>query len=86
MKAILRDGTELDIGDEVTTNFRGCKGHEFVICEINPYDTCESGFMVVAHLKGSPERKIKSPFAGKDGRPEGMDANWFKKIKTTEVE
>ena len=80
MEAKLRDGTILRIGDDVTSNYRGCVGHEFTICQINPYESCESGFMVVAHLKGSPDRPIKSPFAGKDGRPEGIDTNWFKPI------
>lgn len=80
MVAILRDGTEIKIGDAVTTHFRGCEGYEFVICGIHPYDTCESKFMVEAHLKGEPERKIKSKFAGRDGRPPGIDANWFKLV------
>lgn len=81
MIATLRDGTTLEVGDTVTTNYKGCKGYEFTICEINPYATCESGFMVVVHLKGDPTRVIKSPFAGKDGRPSGIDSNWF--VKST---
>ena len=78
--AKLRDGSELIIGDEVTTHFAGCKGYVFVVCEINPYEFCESKSMVVAHLKGYPERVIKSKFAGDNGRPNGLDANWFKKV------
>ncbi len=79
--AKLRDGTELTVGMDVTTNYRGCKGHEFTICEIHPYQHCESGFFVVLHLKGDPARRIKSPFAGKDGRPDGFDCNWVTPIK-----
>lgn len=81
MIAKKRDGSTLEIGDEVTTNWRGCEGYIFVICEIHPYEDCYSKFFVVAHLKGEPERKIKSKFAGKDGRPDGMDAQWFNKIE-----
>ena len=80
MRAVLRNFDTLEVGDDVTTEFRGCSGYEFTICEIHPYETCESKAMVVVHLKGYPERVIKSPFAGKNGRPEGVDANWFKKI------
>lgn len=78
--ATLRDGTVLNLGDEVTTDYRGCKGYTFIVCEINPYEYCESKTMVVAHLKDSPQRRIRSPFAGRDGRPDGLDANWFKKV------
>lgn len=81
MIAKLRDGTEIKICDEVTTIFKGCVGHTFVVCEINPYQHCESKFMVAAHLKGFPDRVIKSPFAGKDGRPNGMDSNWYSLLK-----
>lgn len=84
MQATKRDGTILKIGDEVTTKWRGCEGFVFIISEINPYDSCESGSMVVAHLKGEPERVIKSKFAGKDGRPPGLDANWFEKVKDSD--
>lgn len=84
MKAILRDGAELNIGDEVETKFPGCRGYTFIVCEINPYEDCESKTRVVVHLKGDPSRKILG--FKKDGYhlngPDGIDTNWFKKINT----
>jgi hypothetical protein len=73
-EAILRDGSKLVIGDEVTTNWhRDCEGQVFVVCEINHKEACESKAMVLAHLKGHPDRILK-------GIGHGLDANWFKKI------
>jgi len=84
LKATLRDGTTLEIGDEVETNFhKSCMGKIFIVCEIHPYDTCESKSMVVVHLKGEPGRRLEG--FKKEGhvsdRPLGIDTNWFKKIK-----
>lgn len=81
MTAVTREGVEINVGDTVLTNFRGCKGYEFTVCEIHPYEHCESKYFVVLHLKGSPERIIKSPFEGKDGRPAGFDTNWVTKVE-----
>ena len=78
----LRDGTILNMGDEVETDaYPQCKGQTFVICEMNPWPGgCESGVMVVAHLKGDESRKLKGfKKEGADLGPEGLDANWFKK-------
>lgn len=84
MNAILRNGDVLEIGDEVETNFHPtCKGQLFIICEMNKYQYCESGVLVVAHLKGYPERKITGlrVTSAEGDMPIGIDANWFKKIK-----
>ena len=84
MEAIQRDGTKLFIGDEVVVKpgfHKNCEGRTFVVCEINPYPHCESGTMVVVHLKGSPERKIVGfKKEWHDLGPDGLDANWFFKI------
>lgn len=83
MQAILRDGSVLEIGDEVTTNYhKKCIGLTFIVCEINPYPYCESGTLVVAHLKDDPERRIEGlKVEGRDFGPPGIDANWFCKVK-----
>lgn len=77
MTATLRDGeTTIDIGDEVETDFhKNCLGRIFVVEEVNPYANCESGFMIVVHLKGHPDRKMKGSLGI------GIDANWFKIVK-----
>lgn len=72
--AVLRDGATLSLGDEVETSYNKCEGYIFVISDIKEDDNCESGFMVKAHLKGDPERPIKTK------NDDGMDANWFKRI------
>jgi len=85
--ARLRDGTELNIGDEVETGFhKKCEGEIFVVSEIHPWSSCESKTLILVHLKGHPDRPLKSQFAGRveaDGsvRPPGIDANWFKPLK-----
>ena len=83
MVATLRDGSILEIGDEVETSFKGCAGYLFIVCEINPYDLCESKAMVVVHLKGDPSRKILG--FKKEGYifngPDGLDANLFRKVQ-----
>lgn len=80
--AVLRDGTELHVGEEVTTDiYSKCVGQVFVVEEINPYEYCESGTMIIVHLKSDPERKMlgfKKEGWVKPG-PDGIDANWFKK-------
>lgn len=81
----LRDGTTLTMGDEVSTDFHPtCSGLIFVICEMNPFPgQCESGFMIVVHLKGEPDRKILGfKKEGMDLGPDGIDGNWFRKIET----
>jgi len=81
--AILRDGSVLEIGDEVVTKFPGCDGYTFVVCEINHYEHCESKARVVVHLKDDPSRKIlgfKKENYHLNG-PDGIDANWFVKVQ-----
>lgn len=87
------DGVEFRVGDEVTTNFRkGCEGYVFVISAINPWPVCKSQFLIAAHLKGYPERPIKTKFAGSVEcgmglvQPEGIDTNNFKHFKEQEDE
>lgn len=75
MKAKLRDGTELEIGDEVETSWTvKCLGIIFVVFEIIPWETSESHTMVNVHVKGEPDRVLKSTTGL------GLDANWFRKI------
>lgn len=82
MTAIKRDGTELNIGDEVEVvgYHKSCNGNTFIVCEITAYQFCESGFMVVVHLKGEPDRKLLG--FKKEGHvfQDGLDANYFRKI------
>ena len=79
--ATLRDGTVLNLEDEVTTTYPGCKGYTFIICEINPWEFCWSKAMVVVHLKEDPSRKILGfKKEGMDLGPDGIDASWFKKV------
>lgn len=77
-----KEGERINIGDTVTTKFRGCVGHEFTVKEISPYQYCGSGFLVVVHLKGDPSRELHSKFALTEGRPQGLDAHWFSLVKT----
>lgn len=81
--AILRDGSELKIGDEITTNLsKKCEGEIFVVCEINPWPICESGFLVVVYLKSDPERKILGfKKEGVDLGPDGIDSNYFVRVE-----
>lgn len=89
--ATLRNGITLKIGDEVTTNiYPKCVGQVFVIEEMNEYAACDSGVIILAHLKDDPERKLRG--FQKEGyvqlKPEGLDANWFEKVPNfgTEVD
>lgn len=73
--AIQRDGTELRVGDLVETDYHSkCAGVIFEVEKLTPWETCESGMMVLVHVQGSPDRKLKTSW------PEGLDANWFKKL------
>ncbi len=79
MKAVQRDGAELFIGDEVEVKpglYKACEGQTFIVCEINPYEGCESGFRIVVHLKEAPERRLIGMKKARVG-PEGIDCNWF---------
>lgn len=80
--AILRDGSTLEIDDEVTTEWHHtCIGTVFVVESITAHPGyCESGFLVVVHMKDDPTRKILG--LKKEGKefPDGIDANHFKKI------
>jgi len=81
--AVTREGEELRMGDEVTTNYhKDCAGKIFIVCDIVKYDNCESGFMVVVHLKDFPERKILG--LKKEGHTfqDGLDCNHFNKVKS----
>lgn len=73
--ATLRDGSTLTIGSEVETRFHEkCDGVIFVVCKITPYAHCQSGFLVLVHVKDYPERLLKSSMSN------GIDTNWFTKI------
>lgn len=74
--ARLRDGGIIEMGDVVLTNWHPkCAGVEFQVFEIRKYPWCESGTLVNVHVKGHPDRILKSS----DGL--GFDVNWFKKNK-----
>ena len=76
MTATTRNGEIISIGDEVETNWSPkCLGVVFVVFEINPFEDCESGHMVNVHVKGLPDRILKSSSGS------GLDTNWFKAIK-----
>lgn len=81
LTATLRDGTtKITVGDEVETNFHEkCAGVIFIISSIEQYQWCESGFILQAHVKGNPDRVLKTMEAA--GIPVGLDANWFVLIK-----
>ena len=75
MTAKTRDGQEINIGSEVTTEWhKTCIGNVFVVFQIIEYACCESGFLVNVHLKGDPTRIMKTS----DGL--GLDTNWFKLV------
>jgi len=77
----LRDGSILVIGDEVQTDFyKSCIDFTFVVEQITPHDTCESGCLVVAALKEDRSKKLLG--FKKDGLTfkDGIDANHFRKI------
>lgn len=63
----------ISLGDTVLTDYHpACVGCVFVVTRITPYGYCESGHMVLVHLKDEPERTLQ----GKLGL--GLDTNWFK--------
>lgn len=75
-QATLRNGDVIDLNEEVTCHFNSkMEGHRFIIFEMTYVENAESKVACKAHLKGFPERVIKTI------TPEGLDANWFKKIK-----
>jgi hypothetical protein len=78
----LEDGTILKMGDEVETDlYPQCAGHTFIICQMTPWEHCASKVMVLAHLKGNPERKLVGfKKEGRDLGPEGIDAGHFKLV------
>lgn len=82
-KAIKRDGSAIELEDEVTTNFPGCNGYVFVVEKIIIHPS-ESGYMVVAALKDDRKRKILG--LKKEGLTfvDGIDANWFTKNRSVE--
>lgn len=67
----------VEIGDEVVTNFFNCSGFDFVVARIHRSNHCQSGFLVVAHLKGDPSREIRGTVI--DDVNYGIDSFWFKK-------
>jgi hypothetical protein len=79
--ARLRDGSVIFEDDEVNMNpgLQGPhSGHEskpFVIEKMTPWETCESGMLIIAALKENKDIKTIG-FSGN-----GIDANWFKKLK-----
>ena len=77
MIAKKRNGETIEVGDEVTTNWTShCEGKVFVVEKITShFNLCESGHLVLVHLKEDVERKLKG-FTGN-----GIDTNHFTKVK-----
>lgn len=61
--------------DEVVCSFQGCSGSKFTVARVHTCNNCMSGFLVVAYLKGAPDREIKGTII--DGVNYGIDAGWF---------
>lgn len=88
-EAIKSDGSVIRIGDEVEAKtasgyFRKCEGVVFVVESIRDLPGyCKTGYLVVAHVRDQPERKLLG--FKKEGRefPDGLDADWFTKIDVT---
>lgn len=93
-EAIKSDGSVIRVGDEVEAKMitgngkemwysKHCEGVIFVVEEITRYSQCSCGYMVLAHLKGSPDRKLMGvKFEGMQF-PDGLSADWFMKINVT---
>ena len=77
-----RNGEVFNVGDTVRCLlYKKLLHEEFVVESITEnLGGCESGFMVVAHLKSDPSKRIVG--FKKEGRDfmDGIDANWFEKI------
>lgn len=72
LHATRRDGVEIKVGQQVTTDFHPeCVGRVFIVIKFTPYN-CESGYMCLTHLDGAQDRELK----GSSGL--GLDTNWFK--------
>lgn len=70
--AVTREGEVFEVGDTVFTNWhKACVGLQFVIYDIYHYSASESGYLVHVHLKGSPERILKTSGGT------GLDTNHF---------
>ena len=63
-EAIKSDGSVIRVGDEVEAKtqsgyFRKCEGVVFVVESIQDLPGyCKTGYLVVAHVKDQPERKL----------------------------
>lgn len=62
-------------GDMVSCSFPGCGKNKFTVARVCTANNCGSGFMVAAHLQGSPDREIRGTVI--DGINYGIDAGWF---------
>jgi hypothetical protein len=69
----------VQVGDEVTCSYPQCEGHTFVVSKVSESNNCYSKFLVVAHLKGSPDREIRGIVI--DGIHYGIDMSYFKLIE-----
>ena len=65
-------------GDEVECSFKGCKNDTFIVARVHKCSSCGSQALVVAHLKGDPEREIKGMII--DEINYGLDSGWFRKV------
>ena len=65
-------------GDEVSCSYSGCERDVFIVARVHESNNCKSGFIVAAHLKGSPDREIKGTVI--DGVNYGIDSGWFQKL------
>lgn len=62
-------------GDPVSCSYQGCVGNKFTVAKVHTSNNCMSGFLVVAHLKGAPDREIKGTII--DNVNYGIDATYF---------
>lgn len=76
--------TPFNPGEEVTTEFHeNCIGQTFVVARVHSANNCGSKFLVVAHLKGFPDREIKGVII--DEVNFGIDSAWFKKVQANDI-
>jgi len=85
IKQNLKSKMDLKVGDEVRCNlYKKLANEVFIVESITPNENCHSKFMVVAHLKSDPSKRIVG--LKKDGYDfvDGIDSSWFEKITSNE--
>lgn len=70
---------KFSVGDDVESNYKGCKGFVFTVARVHENNSCASKCSIVAHLKGDPSKEIKDGTVI-DGVNYGIDSGWFRKV------